>query len=125
MNKGIEVEGDAARLKQALWNLLNNALEASAGTGRIRITLTADYDNQMAVLKVQDFGCGVPPEMTDRIFEPFTTTKDRGTGLGLSMVLSVVREHNGTIEMESPPGSGTTFTVRLPLADAETTKEAS
>jgi two-component system, NtrC family, sensor histidine kinase PilS len=123
VNKGIEVEGDAVRLKQALWNLLANALEATVGIGRIKITLSADHENQMAILKVQDFGSGVPPEMMDRIFEPFTTTKDRGTGLGLSMALSVIQAHNGTIEVESLPGAGATFTVRIPLADSEPTSE--
>lgn len=73
-----------------------------------------------AVIKVQDSGCGIPDEIRDRIFEPFTTTKEKGTGLGLSMVLNAVQIHNGTIETDSRPGAGTIFTIRLPLAPAET-----
>ena len=73
----------------------------------------------MAVFKVQDSGAGIPPELRDRIFEPFTTTKERGTGIGLSLVLSVVEAHQGTVEVESIPGSGTLFTIQLPLAGSE------
>jgi two-component system, NtrC family, sensor histidine kinase PilS len=119
INKGVEVEGEPARLKQALWNLFTNALDATQDGGVIRVILETEQKAGQAVIRVQDSGCGIPVEIKDRIFEPFTTTKERGAGLGLSMVLNVVRSHNGHIEADSVPGNGSMFTVRLPLAGPE------
>ncbi len=123
INKGVEVEGDPVKLKQVVWNLLSNAVEASPEEGAIRVFLESLPDSGYATLKVQDSGAGIPPEMRDRIFEPFTTTKERGSGLGLSLVLSVVESHRGTVECDSMPGAGAIFTVRLPLAAAMTGDE--
>jgi signal transduction histidine kinase len=120
INKGVEVEGEPALLRQALWNLFTNAVDAIEDKGVIRVILEVEPAAAQAVIKVQDSGCGIPDEIRDRIFEPFTTTKEKGTGLGLSMVLNAVQVHNGTIETDDRPGAGTTFTVRLPLAPAET-----
>lgn len=120
ISRGVEVEGDAAKLKQAVWNLLTNASEASSRGGVIRVVLQSDEQEAQAVLAVQDLGEGIPPEIKDRIFEPFTTTKEGGTGLGLPLVLSIVAAHNGVIEFDSKGGkSGTTFIMRLPLAHTE------
>jgi two-component system, NtrC family, sensor histidine kinase PilS len=119
INKGIEVVGDAARLRQAFWNLLANALEATPDKGTITVILGAHLGLHQAELRVQDSGTGIPAEIRDRIFEPFTTTKEKGTGLGLSLVLSIVEAHDGTVEVQSEPGSPTVFILRLPLADAE------
>jgi two-component system sensor histidine kinase PilS (NtrC family) len=116
---GVEVEGDPARLKQAVWNLFANALDATVDGGYIRVVLEPDPNACQAVLTVQDSGAGIPVEVKDRMFEPFTTTKEKGTGLGLSIVMSIVRDHSGTIEAESSPGKGTVFTMRLPLASPE------
>lgn len=116
---GVEVEGDPSRLKQAVWNLLANALDATRDGGSIRVVLEPDANSGQAVLTVQDSGPGIPVEVKDRMFEPFTTTKEKGTGLGLSIVMSIVRDHGGTIEAESNPGKGTVFTMRLPLAPSE------
>ena len=110
INKGVEVEGEPARLKQALWNLFTNALDATQDGGVIRVILETEQMASQAVIRVQDSGCGIPVEIKDRIFEPFTTTKEKGTGLGLSMVLNVVRSHNGHIEADSVPGMGSMFT---------------
>ena len=123
VSHGVELEGDAAKLKQALWNLLANALEASPEGGIIKVVLQADEAEGQAMLSVQDFGEGVPPEIKDRIFEPFTTTKEGGTGLGLPLVLRTVEAHNGTVEFDSDPRIGTTFVVRLPLAHSEPVTE--
>lgn len=117
INKGVEVEGDPVRLKQAVWNLLSNAVEAIPEKGTIRVMLESAPGSGSATLTVRDSGAGIPPEIKDRMFEPFTTTKERGSGLGLSLVLSVVESYNGTIEYDSNPGAGTTFVVKLPLAD--------
>ena len=119
INKGVEVEGEPSRLKQALWNLFTNALDATQDGGFIRIILETEQSAKQAIIKVQDSGCGIPTEIKDRIFEPFTTTKEKGTGLGLSMVLNVVRAHNGYIEADSVPGLGSMFIMRLPLAHPE------
>jgi two-component system, NtrC family, sensor histidine kinase PilS len=116
---GVEVEGDPARLRQAVWNLFANALDATQDGGYIRVVLEPDPNAGHAVLTVQDSGPGIPIEVKDRMFEPFTTTKEKGTGLGLSIVMSIVRDHGGTIEAESTPGKGTVFTMRLPLASQE------
>lgn len=116
INKRVEVEGEPARLKQALWNLLTNAADASPDGGVIRVSLEADMEAGQAVLEVQDSGSGILPEVRGRIFEPFTSTKESGTGLGLPLVLSIVEAHGGTIEAENAPGSGAVFVVRLPLA---------
>lgn len=123
INKGVEVEGEPARLKQALWNLLTNAVDATPDRGVIRVLLGTEEGSGYAVVRVQDSGPGIPPEIRDRLFEPFTTTKEKGTGLGLSLVLSVVESHNGTIQVHSTPGTGTVFTVRLPPAPSAGTTE--
>jgi two-component system, NtrC family, sensor histidine kinase PilS len=119
IKRGVEVEGDPARLRQAFWNLFANALEATEDGGAILVVLEPDHSNGQAVLTVQDSGAGIPPEVGDRMFEPFTTTKEKGTGLGLAIVMSIVRDHGGTIEGESTRGRGTVFTMRLPLASPE------
>ena len=109
----VEMEGDAAKLRQVLWNLLRNAAEAAGrGGGRVRVELRRGDDE--AQVRVEDDGPGIPPEHRDRLFEPFFTTKARGTGLGLATVHSLVTDHRGTIEVDSDPGRGTCFTVRLP-----------
>ncbi|MBI4964784.1 MAG: PAS domain S-box protein [Desulfomonile tiedjei] len=116
IHKGVEVEGEPARLRQALWNLLTNALDATPDGGVIRVVLESEPSSKEALVKVQDSGVGIPLEIRDRIFEPFTTTKEKGTGLGLSLVLSVAKAHGGTVDAESSPGALTVFTLRLPLA---------
>ncbi len=115
LTPGIEVEGDPDRQKQALWNLLTNAVEAIEGEGSILVSLLADLDQCKAVIKVRDSGSGIDPEIRNRLFEPFATTKQNGSGLGLAMVLSIVESQNGTIEFESRNPGGTEFTIRLPL----------
>ena len=119
VSKGVEVEADPARLKQALWNLLDNASDAMPDGGTIRVTLESDQVSGLATLSIQDSGPGIQPEISHRIFEPFNTTKDGRTGLGLPIVMSIVEAHNGTIEVESAPTSGTAILVRLPLAPRE------
>jgi len=116
VNRGVEVQGDPQRLKQALWNLLSNALEATPDGGVVRVSLESDEKPGQAVLRVKDSGTGIPPEIKDRIFEPFTSTKEGGTGLGLPMVLSIVEAHEGTIEIEEQWSIGTAFVIRLPVA---------
>jgi two-component system NtrC family sensor kinase len=103
------------RMNQVFLNLVVNAGQAIAERGTVRIT--SGRDGEWAWFRVQDDGCGIPSEHLGRIFEPYFTTKPvgQGTGLGLSVSYAIVRRHGGYIEVESEAGSGTVFTVRLPL----------
>ncbi|MFH1115373.1 MAG: ATP-binding protein [Pseudomonadota bacterium] len=123
INQGVEIEGERAQIKQAFWNLLSNAADATPDGGVIHAVLESEPESGTATFKVQDSGPGIPPEIRDRIFEPFTTTKERGTGIGLSLVLSVIEAHEGTVEVRTAPATGTLFTVRLPLAPQQTELE--
>jgi two-component system sensor histidine kinase PilS (NtrC family) len=118
IGKSVEVEGDPVRLKQAVWNLLANAFEAVPDKGTVKVTLVSDEDSRLAILSVRDSGTGISPEIRDRIFDPFTTTRSGGAGLGLPLALSIVEGHKGTIEIDAAAGGGTRVEVRLPLAEA-------
>lgn len=106
-----EVSVDAGPLKQVIFNLVRNAVEAVGSAGHVRIG--THRDNGGATITVEDDGCGIPAEVQKRIFEPFFTTKGKGNGLGLSICRQIVIEHNGSLEVHSAPGSGTTFVVKL------------
>lgn len=108
------VSGDSAQLQQVLLNLAVNACDAMPKGGLLHIELY--QENSDIVLRISDTGTGIPPEIQQRIFEPFFTSKPvgKGTGLGLSTVHGIVSMHNGTIEVSSRPGDGATFVVRLP-----------
>lgn len=128
------VLGDPTQLHQVVVNLCTNAahaMEDEGGTLSVSIgrrTLSADdvrKDPETApgdyvVLEVRDTGCGIPADIRERVFDPFFTTKavNKGTGMGLSVVLGIVRGHGGTIEMESEEGRGTTVRVLLPQISA-------
>jgi signal transduction histidine kinase len=106
-------------LKQVVLNLLTNALDSVADDGRVEIGL--ELRDCMAELTVTDNGCGMDPEVLERIFEPFFTRRraGQGTGLGLSICYRIVSDHGGTIEARSAgPGQGATFLVRLPASAA-------
>ena len=109
------IRGDAGRLKQAFYNLVRNAVQAMSSGGRLGVTCSADEDH--VLLAVSDNGKGIPKEILPRIFQPYFTTKERGTGLGLMIVERIVREHAGSISVESEEGKGTTFTIELPRCD--------
>ncbi len=107
------IHADPPRIKQVLLNLCRNAVEAMPGGGVL--TLGGRAEGGEVVIEVSDTGVGVPPSMAGRIFEPFYTTKQTGTGLGLAVCRRVVEAHGGRITLTSQPGQGTTFQVRLPL----------
>jgi two-component system, NtrC family, sensor kinase len=109
-----KVSGDVAELELTLLNFVSNALDAMHGGGSLTIRVKDDGDHVR--IEVADTGTGIPPEIRDRIFEPWFTTKEagRGTGLGLSIARSVVEGHGGRIDVASAPGRGTTLTVVLP-----------
>lgn len=104
---------DATQLQQVLVNLAKNAAQAMT-TGGI-LTLQTGENSDSVWVSVTDTGGGIPQEQINRIFEPFYTTKKKGSGLGLMIVQRIVRAHNGRIELESNVGRGTTFRVWLPL----------
>ncbi|MGE5560821.1 MAG: HD domain-containing phosphohydrolase [Chloroflexota bacterium] len=110
------LQGDANQLKQVFINVITNAIQATPYGGRI--VVDAGGDGNEAWIKVSDSGEGIAPDRLKRIFEPFYTTKESGTGLGLTVCYSIVRAHGGRIDVESEPGKGTTFTIRLPLTAA-------
>ena len=127
------VEGDPSRLRQVLLNLVGNASAAlgeASGTVRLRTGVVhakaGDLEDAFGTpdprggayvyLEVEDTGCGIDPAVQARIFEPFYTTGESGRGLGLSVVLGILRAHGGLIQLRSQPGSGTTIRVLLPAS---------
>ena len=95
-------------------NIILNAIQAMPGGGALTIAIRADASSDCALIEFRDTGIGIPNEKLDEIFQPFVTTKTKGTGLGLSIVRKIVENHDGTIQVSSRRGSGTTFTVALP-----------
>ncbi len=112
------IHGDRQSLIQVFVNLLLNALDAVGKGGRVQIAAESEHDQGRVRVTVADNGQGIPAHILPNIFDPFFTTKPRGrgTGLGLSVSLGIVRQHGGDIHVESKPGIGTTFTVLLPAA---------
>lgn len=111
---------DPQHFRQAIWNLCTNALEAMPEGGELRIG--AGIVTQRATRKLEvwvaDTGSGIDSESLPHIFEPFFSTKPEGSGIGLALVHRVIRDHGGDVEVRSEPGVGTTFTLRLPLAES-------
>jgi signal transduction histidine kinase len=107
------VQGNSSELYQVLLNLATNAIQAM-GTRQGRVTIETRLDGDAAILSVHDDGPGIPGDVRGRLFTAFYTTKPEGTGLGLSLAHAIVREHGGEIEVESEPGRGAVFRVRLP-----------
>ena len=110
---GVLVDADPGQLRQVVWNLLRNAAEAAPGQA-IKVEVRAEGDR--AALTIRDRGPGIAPEHRPRIFEPFFSTKEKGTGLGLATVHRIIDEHRGAVELECPQSGGTAVTVRLPRA---------
>ena len=110
---------DPNQMKQVLLNLIHNALQAMPSGGNLSVTTSrrTREDREWVTMVVQDSGVGITAKDKDRIFEPFFTTKGNvgGTGLGLSVTYGIVTDHGGTIEVETNPGSGSAFTVWLPI----------
>ena len=106
------LRGNHKALAGALLNLLENALQANAADGEVRLATALEDDR--VVIRVVDSGPGMSPEVQERLFQPFFTTRQEGTGLGLAIVRSVVDAHGGEITVDSAPGRGSVFCVRLP-----------
>jgi two-component system, sporulation sensor kinase E len=106
---------DRDQIKQALYNVIKNSLEAMKRRGILRIR--TDMDSAHVLISFIDTGGGMSPENLSRVFEPYFTTKSSGTGLGLLIVRRIVREHGGELSIESSQGKGITLTIRLPYLD--------
>lgn len=117
---GLRAVGVASEIREVLVNLIRNAADAMPGGGTL--TVRGFSEGKEAVVSIADTGVGMDTGLSKRIFEPFFTTKQQGmgTGLGLSVAWGIIARHNGRIEVESAPGQGSTFQVRLPLAGEET-----
>lgn len=104
---------DKYKMKQVLINLLKNAKEACSSGDEIRLSVS--FDDLWLSIRIQDYGCGIAPHHLDHIFEPFHTNKQEGTGLGLCVSRDIILAHEGNISVASTEGTGTTFTIKLPL----------
>jgi two-component system NtrC family sensor kinase len=110
-----KIRCNPSQLNLVFMNLLVNALQAIEHKGRIDIQTRRE--GELVFIAIADSGCGIPADHLNRIFEPFFTTKEvgKGTGLGLTIVYDIVKRHDGDIVVQSAPGEGTRFTIRLPL----------
>jgi len=112
------VVGDAAQLAQVIHNLLQNAQDALADTAEPRVVIASGVVDGAVQLTVTDNGCGLPEHLVQRVFEPYVTTKPKGTGLGLVIVKKIVEEHGGTAAIANAVPRGARATIRLPVAVA-------
>ena len=112
-----QIEADPTQLPNIFVNLMDNAADAMPEGGTLTIQADPSPDRQSVVVQVKDTGCGIPQEYVKQLFSPFFTTKPvgQGTGLGLSIAYGVVKMHQGTIQVKSKVGEGTTFTITLPV----------
>jgi signal transduction histidine kinase len=108
-----EIQADPAEIELIFSNLFVNSLHEMPQGGELGIRL--NHDEKELAVDVSDTGSGIPPENLSKIFDPFFTTKERGTGFGLSVVLRIVKTYGGHISVDSQPGSGAVFHIRLPL----------
>jgi len=116
---------DRVQLRQALVNVVMNAIDSMPGGGRLRLAARSSADGGDVILEISDTGCGIPPENLPRLFTPFFTTKSmgKGTGLGLAITYGVIKMHSGDITVDSQVGKGTTFLIRLPVHGSDGSEE--
>ncbi len=124
------IRADSGRLKQVFINLVCNAAEAIDGAGTVTLRARAaraplgGRETDAVILEVADDGKGIPPEVEKRLFDPFFSTKETGTGLGLPIAARIVQKHGGTLQYQTRPGHGTTFGVVLPREINDTVSSA-
>ena len=111
------MQGDAKQLRQVFWNLLNNASQAMRDGGEVEIHGHRHGDE--VTITIQDYGMGIQPQDMERIFDPFYSTKEAGTGLGLALVQRIVEDHGGRVLVDSTPDEGTRVSVVLPIRQPE------
>ena len=108
------VELDSEQVHQVVLNLLLNAAQAMPGGGVIRLEVLREADAAETLIRIRDEGPGIEAEVREKLFTPFYTTKEDGTGLGLVTSRKIVEAHGGRIALESNPGEGSCFTIALP-----------
>jgi signal transduction histidine kinase len=108
------VNADPAEIERVVYNLLTNAVEAMAGTGDLTVRVTSEGGE--ARIAVEDTGAGIPEADRPQLFRPFFTTRERGVGMGLAICRRIVEENGGSVSVETTPGRGSRFTVKLPEA---------
>lgn len=114
-----DIEADDVMVRQAVSNLLRNAIEACVEAGvapRVRVQGTIDAGSGTQRVVVSDNGPGIAPHLADKVFQPFFTTRGRGTGLGLALVQKIIVSHNGRVTLGASPEGGAEFTISLPIA---------
>jgi PAS domain S-box-containing protein len=130
-NKPSYILGSRGRIQQVLVNLISNAKDATLGKSERKIDLNLKSDDEAIIISVADNGSGIPNDIKDKIFDPFFTTKEinKGTGIGLSIVNNIIKDHKGKIELVTEMGVGTQFIISLPATQAteslEIAKESS
>jgi signal transduction histidine kinase len=112
--EGVDVRVDGDLLKQAMLNIAVNAMQAMPDGGELRFESSATAD--VAEIRISDSGPGIPPQLREKIFTLYFTTKKEGSGIGLAMTFRIVQLHDGTIDFTSEPGKGASFSIRLPIA---------
>jgi two-component system NtrC family sensor kinase len=109
------IKADAGQLRQAFVNIMLNGCEAMQSGGTLKLTCRSATGAKAIEVSCTDTGVGIPPDQLAKIFDPFFSTKEMGTGLGLSVVYGIVERHGGTIDIRSDVGKGTTVSLRLPV----------
>ena len=111
------VNADAVQIRDAVWNLLVNAVESmtNGGSLHVRVRHVSEADPPSVEIAIRDTGKGISEEEQQKVFDPFQTSKAEGTGLGLALVQRIVDNHGGSIDFDSVPGRGSTFRLSLPL----------
>ncbi|RIW29039.1 PAS domain-containing protein [Bacillus salacetis] len=113
----IEILGNKTQLKQVLLNIIKNSIDAIKNDGKINIHISKDQQN--VYIHISDNGVGIPKEQLSKIGQSFFTSKEKGTGLGLMVSFNIIKNHNGSIHIDSEENHGTTFKISLPLANKE------
>jgi signal transduction histidine kinase len=113
----LAVLADADKMRQVLLNVLINAVQSIEDSGSIAISAKAERKH--VTIAVADTGCGISADELEKVFSPFYTTKEKGSGLGLAVAAKIVEGHRGRIEAESTPGHGSVFRIRLPRTGRE------
>jgi signal transduction histidine kinase len=106
---------DKGQIEQAIINLIINAVEATDSGGAIKVSSSFKPGDDHVAVRIIDNGSGISSDDIDRLFDPFFTTKEEGTGLGLAITHGIIEQHNGTIDVDSRLGRGTTFQILLPV----------
>ena len=112
------MDGEPNQLKQLFINIIKNAIDASGNNGEVTVYLDSKLDGQISI-SVKDQGCGISEKRLEKIGEPFYSSKDKGTGLGLTVSFKIVQSHSGSIEFKSEINKGTEVLILLPITNKE------